>query len=243
MTDTTETTTTETSAADTATVEDTTTVDTADTTTTEDTTDTSTDAADTSAEGDDDATALGGKTEGEDDKPDGDEEEAPEGPPETYELSLKDADGNDLPLDEASVEQASEVFRDLGLNNEQANKLLPVASDLVQRTSDQVLKQVTDLGAQQRKDWLAAAKADETLGGKNWEKTLDVAGRGMDALGYPEGHEFRTLLNETGFGNNPHMIAMMHKIGEIAGEEGSFARSNSASENKVPGWEDRYETE
>lgn len=173
-----------------------------------------------------DGTVLGGKEPadepGEVSEDGAADDAAAQGPPEKYELALEGVD-----LDAPLVEAAEPVLRELGLTNDQANTLLPVANQLVERTRDGVMQQLVDAAGQQRADWLAIAKKDETIGGKNWDETVHLSAKGLDALGFTEGHPFRQALTETGFGNHRDMIFAFRKIGEMVGEDGAFVRSDA----------------
>src|SRR3546814_17813258 len=68
------------------------------------------------------------------------------------------------------------------------------------------------------------AKAAEDIGGGKWDESVHKAAKGLDALGYAEGSDFRKILNETGFGNHPDMIRIAAKLGELVGEDGEFVR-------------------
>ncbi|WP_179504353.1 MULTISPECIES: hypothetical protein [unclassified Sphingomonas] len=154
--------------------------------------------------------------------------------PEKYELALEG-----LTLDAGLVEAADPVLRELGLTNEQANTLLPIAQQIQQRTTDALVQQLTDAGAAQKKQWLDAFVADPEIGGANREQTEHLAARGLDALGFAAGHPFRTALTESGFGNHPDMIRAFRAIGEMVGEDGTFARAGAGSDSR-PVWERLY---
>lgn len=175
-------------------------------------------ASDTGEEG----TVLGG------DVRDEAAEEAPATVPEKYELAMEGVE-----LDRDTVEAAEPVFRELGLSNEQANKLVPVAKDFADRTAQATLKQIMDAGKQQKADWLAAFKADEKIGGAKTEETTHLAAKALDTLGYPEGSDFRKVLTETGFGNHPEMIRVFRTLGEMVGEDG-FIRSDATQKTDQP---------
>lgn len=186
-----------------------------------------TDAQEAAPADTEDGTALGGAptAEGEP-EPEGepDDEQLPEGAPEKYELSLEDGE-----IDAAMLEKADPVLRELNLTNEQANTLVPLAKDLVETARDNTMGQVIDLAAEQKADWLKIAKADETIGGAQWNETIELAAKGMDALGFKDGHPFRTALNETGFGNHRDMLFAFRTIGGLVGEDGGFVRSDAAA--------------
>jgi hypothetical protein len=180
------------------------------------------------AGGDDDGddTALGGK------KPDAADpaDPAPEAPvvPEAYELTAPEG----MTIDADMLTEATPIFKELGLSNEAASKVLPLAQSLIAKTQDATVQQFIDQGNQQRKAWLEEAKADPEIGGNKWDATLHTAGRGLDALGYGEGSALRTLLNETGLGNHPEMIKAMAKIGGMVGEDGDFVRADAGAQVK-----------
>lgn len=184
-------------------------------------------AAPPAADPDDgDDTALGGKAPAADPA----DLEAPAEPaapvvPEAYELTAPEG----MAIDTDLLEEATPIFKELGLSNEQANTILPVAKSLMEKTQQATVQSMIDAGNQQRKAWLDAAKADEQIGGNKWDASIDSAGRALDALGHPEGSDFRTALNETGFGNHPEMIRIFARIGEMVGEDGDFVRPDAGT--------------
>ncbi|PTR05679.1 MULTISPECIES: hypothetical protein [unclassified Novosphingobium] len=154
--------------------------------------------------------------------------------PEKYELSLEG-----MTLDPTLVDAADPVFRDLGLTNEQAGKLLPLAQQVQERTTQALIQQLTDGAAAQKKEWLDAFTADPEIGGANREQTEHLAARGLDALGFTKDHPFRKALTESGFGNHPDMIRAFRAVGQMVGEDGTFARAGAGSDNR-PVWERLY---
>ena len=122
----------------------------------------------------------------------------------------------------------------LPISNEQANALLPVAKQIMDKAVSAQTAQMTDLMAAQRKEWLDAFNADADIGGGNREQTVHLAGKGLDALGYTEGHPFRQLLTETGLGNHPDMIRAFRRLGEVVGEDGDFVRSGAGGSTQAP---------
>lgn len=201
--------------------------------------------ADPAADPDDsDDTALGGgKKPADPADPDAPADPAdpadPEPPahvvPEAYELTAPEG----MTIDAALLEEATPIFKDLNLDNEGANKLLPVAKRIADSSRDATVQSMIDAGNQQRKAWLDAAKADEQIGGNKWDASLDSAGKALDAFGHPEGSEFRTALNETGFGNHPEMIRIFARLGQMVGEDGDFVRGDAGAP-VIPVWQRLY---
>lgn len=188
-----------------------------------------------------DATVLGGAQEAASDTPAADpaqtDADASPAPvvPEKYELALEG-----VTLDPELVTAADPVLRELNLSNEAANKLLPLAQQMMERTQSAIATQLQDAAAVQRKEWLDAYHADPEIGGANREATEKAAARGLDAMGYTKDHPFRTLLNESGLGNHPDMIRFFRRFGELIGEDATFARTNTAPVQRKPAWERLY---
>lgn len=155
------------------------------------------------------------------------------GVPDSYQLTAPEG----LTLDPVAIELATPVFRELGLSNEQANKLMPVAGqfaqDLIERHQRQMLGQVQA----DRKAWLDSARADPEIGGQHWSKTIGTAAKALDALGFVKGSPFRVLLDESGLGNHPEMIRAFQRVGQAIGEDG-FERSSGIHHSR----RDRAET-
>jgi hypothetical protein len=145
---------------------------------------------------------------------------APSGVPEKYELALEGVD-----LDPAMLSAAEPVLRELGLSNDGANKLLPVANKLVRSTQDRALQDIIDAGAKQKKEWLDAYNADPALGGAARGETQRLAEQGMTAMWFKADHPFRRILTESGFGNHPDMIRTFRRLGELVSIDGHNERS------------------
>lgn len=151
-------------------------------------------------------------------------EAAPEGVPEAYELTAPEG----TTLDAEAVAAATPVFKELGLSNEQANKLMPVAAQFAQQIADKLNGQILAQVQADRKAWLDSAKADPEIGGAQWDKTLTEGAAALDRLGFPKGSGFRVLLDESGFGNHPDMIRAWAKVGQAIGDDPKFLRGNGA---------------
>lgn len=155
--------------------------------------------------------------------------------PERYDLTLEG-----FSIDPDLVQNADPVLREIGLSNEAANKLLPVARDIMARTQDMLTRQIQDAAAIQKKAWYDAFVADPEIGGGRRSETEHLAAKALDALGYRDGHPFRQALNDSGFGNHPDMIRAFRRLGEVIGEDGTFVRPTAASGRSRPVWERLY---
>jgi hypothetical protein len=174
----------------------------------------------------------GGSADGDQSGSDGDDQAAAaDGPPETYELTPLKIAGEDgaeieVPIDAALLTEATPIFKEAGLTNEQAQKLAP----LVLKVQDRLVEQQADDFAAMRAGWAKDARADKEIGGANWKETETLAAKALDTFGAGKDSEFRKLLNESGFGDHPEMIRMFRNIGEKLGED---PLTPSAQEGKV----------
>lgn len=134
-----------------------------------------------------------------------------------------------MALDAELLGEATPIFKEIGLTNETANKLMPFAAKLVENTSKATLDQMAEAGAAQRKSWLDDAKGAADIGGPKWDATLATAAKGLDAMGFVAGSPFRQFLTETGIGNHADMIRIAAKLGELAGEDSTFARADAGA--------------
>lgn len=154
-------------------------------------------------------------------------EEAP-AVPEAYDLTPPEGwEG----LDPALLETAAPVFKELGLSNEAANKLMPLAGAVYSKATADVEGAMTAAAAAQKADWARASKADPAF--SDWAGTVELSAKGLDAMGFAEGHPFRVLLNETGLGNHPDMVRVFRQLGELS-SEGTFVAGGAAAEKIDP---------
>ncbi len=162
---------------------------------------------------------------------------------------LPDAYALDMPegftLDGDTLAEADPVFREMGLSNDAAQKLVPVAAGFGRRMFDAGLKQAGDRlmsdAATTRREWADAFEADPEFGGPNRARTLSEAARAFDHYGLKAGEGLRQLLDESGLGNHPDLIRFVAQIGRDLGE-GSFERGDAvrqprAAEQKLYGAE------
>lgn len=156
--------------------------------------------------------------------------------PEKYEFNL----GEGVTVDPAIVATADPILRELGLSQEAASKLAPLAQQVAERTQAGIMAQLQDGIAAQRKEWLDAYNADPEIGGANRERTEQLSAKALDAMGFTKGHPFRQALTDSGFGNHPDMIRAFSRLGEMVGEDNTFARPNAAPSVPAAAWDRMY---
>ena len=146
-------------------------------------------------------------------------------PPDTY-ADFVMPEG--MPLDEAVLSEASPLFKELGLNQEQAQKLIDVYAKQVQAGST---KQIDDFN-QLMNDWRDQSKNDGEFGGDKFDENVKVAQSAISKYGTPE---LKQLLDEHGVGNHPEVIRFMVRVGRTLNEDvpGSIGGTPTKAEDAV----------
>ena len=147
-----------------------------------------------------------------------------EGIPDRYELTLtvKGDDGKDQPvqIDPVLLSEATPVLKDLGLTNDQANKV----AGLVPKVQHRLMQQQSDEFATLRSDWAKQARTDPEIGGAKWQQSVRYAGMAFDAAGVGKNDPFRDVLDDSGLGNHPLFIKVFARLGrKLAGQQGGKA--------------------
>lgn len=122
-------------------------------------------------------------------------------------------------LDGQALEKATPVFKELGLTQEQAQRLVDLQAEMVQ---EGVQKQ-TEQFSQLIEGWQKDAAADKEFGGEDFNKNVGIAQQAIAAFGTPE---LKQLMEDHGVGNHPEMIRFMWKVGlkikqDVPGNHGS----------------------
>ncbi|QPT15226.1 peptidase [Serratia rubidaea] len=142
------------------------------------------------------------------DKPDKDDKPAA---PEKYEFSAPE--GQELDANALSVFEP--IAKELGLSQEQAQKLVDIYPQLQQQQAEAWSKQVADWGEQ--------VKADKEIGGDNFNASVGAAQRALDQFGNPE---LREYLNASGLGNHPALVRFCAKVGKSMAEDSIVMPNN-----------------
>lgn len=145
-------------------------------------------------------------------KPAGDDGKKDDGDkvPEDGNYALKMPDGVELDAELAS--SLGPEFKELGLTNKQAQKLVDKYIEVQQKRGEEKVK---SWGETVQK-WADDAKADKDIGGDKWDGSVKNARRFIDTMGTPELKEF---LNASGGGNHPELIRIFAKAGALIKED------------------------
>ena len=153
------------------------------------------------------------------------------GVPETYTFKAPD----NYTLDPTAYEAAIPVFKELGLTNDQAQKLIDIQVAREIALAKAPDKAVTDM----RTDWQTKVKADPdmtkaTSGGKTGIDAvlLDIA-RAKNALPADLRAEFSEAMNITGAGDHPAVVKALWKLSQFVTEGSHVAGKGPSAEGQV----------
>ena len=132
-----------------------------------------------------------------------DEQKPADGAPEAYE-AFTAPEG--VVLADSVLEAAQQAFKDANLSQEKAQSLIDKLTPAIAQAQQEAL----DVAIQsQITEWVAAAKADEQIGGDKLAPALANANRVVDTFGSPE---LRDMLITSGLGNHPAVIKFCDAI-------------------------------
>ncbi|WP_164038045.1 peptidase [Serratia marcescens] len=132
------------------------------------------------------------------------EKEKKSAAPEKYEFTPPE--GQELDANALAVFEP--IAKELGLSQEQAQKLVDIYPQLQQQQAEAWSKQVADWGEQ--------VKADKEIGGDKFNASVGAAQRALDQFGNPE---LREYLNASGLGNHPALVRFCAKVGKAMAED------------------------
>lgn len=128
--------------------------------------------------------------------------------PEKYEFKAPEG----VTFDPAQIEAFTPIAKELGLTNEQAQRLvdLHAANTAAARTAaDTAWADVT-------KRWADETRADKEIGGLKFAENISVAAKAIDKFGSPA---LRKALDDSGMGNHPDVVKFFVKVGRQLSED------------------------
>ncbi|QDL30761.1 peptidase [Serratia liquefaciens] len=137
--------------------------------------------------------------------------------PEKYEFAAPE--GQELDANALSVFEP--IAKELGLTQEQAQKLVDIYPQIQQQQAEAWSKQVADWGEQ--------VKADKEIGGDKFNASVGLAQRALDQFGNPE---LREYLQASGLGNHPALVRFCAKVGKSMAED-SFVVPNQGGQRSA----------
>ena len=151
------------------------------------------------------------------------ETEGETGAPETY-ANFEFPEG--VEMDEKGMEAFQPLAKELNLTQEDAQKLITLQSDLMQRQGE-VMQEAWEAT---NTEWIEAARNDQEIGGVDHEAKMATAMKAVKQFGTKELLE---AFDATGVGNHPEMIRFAYRIGKLMEDEKIFFGNSHAPVNKT----------
>lgn len=156
-----------------------------------------------------------------DSESDSDDDSDNDGVPEKYDFEVPEG----LELDAELAEKFTDVAKDLGLSNEQANKVVGLYAEQIQGMQE---AQQASWGKTVA-DWSDELKADPEFGGAKFNENAEIAKMAVNKFG---GDDLKKALNETGLGNHPAIVKFMHKVGVSISEDSFESNEDGGGKGK-----------
>ncbi|WP_440493128.1 peptidase [Serratia sarumanii] len=124
--------------------------------------------------------------------------------PEKYEFAAPE--GQELDANALSVFEP--IAKELGLTQEQAQKLVDIYP--------QIQKQQAEAWSKQGEEWREQVKSDKEIGGDKYTANVGNAQKALDQFGSPA---LREYLETTLLGNHPELVRFFAKVGKAVSED------------------------
>lgn len=144
--------------------------------------------------------------------------------PEKYELKAR----KDSKFSEADLTEVAAEAKALGLTQEQAQKML----ESKEVGFDKYAERQQQAARDQQANWRKEVEVDKEIAGsdgKMYKQNIEVAHRALDRFA---DENFKKVLNETGLGNNPHLIRTFLRIGKGMAEDRAIVDGKTAAPTK-----------
>ena len=134
----------------------------------------------------------------------------PEGAPEAY-AEFTAPEG--ATLDKETIESAAPLFKELGLSQEQAQKLVDFYATRSGKLNESLNKTVEDM----RADWRNQIMSDKDIGSKIDQVKVEL-GRAKDRLPPAIRKEFDSAMDLTGLGDHPAIVKGIYELAKLVNE-------------------------
>lgn len=148
--------------------------------------------------------------------------------PETYTFAAPEG----YTIDPKLLETAAPIFKELGLTNDQAQKLvdIQVAREIASAKSG------TDAYAATRAEWQTAVKADPEISAAGLDRVKTDIGRVIATLPPELATDFRKAMDITGAGDHPAMVKALWKLSSLVTEGAHVTgKGPSSAGQRAPG--------
>ncbi|MEH3125561.1 hypothetical protein [Agrobacterium cavarae] len=135
-----------------------------------------------------------------------------------YDIKLEDG----IELDQALLERASPVMKELGLTNAQASKLAGVIAEQRKIEHDALSERQQKITS----DWQQEIRTDKDFGGENLTASLNNANRVIATFG---DDALKRDLVEIGIGNHPGLFRLLARVGNALSDDKPASSETAAA--------------
>ncbi len=129
-----------------------------------------------------------------------------------------------MQVDKTTLGQATQLFQDLNLPKDQAQKVVNLYAE-VKQADHQAWQQAID-------GWRNELKADPAFGGANLVQTTSSAAKAIDAYGGKDAPVIREFMKTYGLGDHPAFARFLARVGRSVSED-RLPRAQGAPAQKV----------
>lgn len=133
--------------------------------------------------------------------------------------------GDDFEISEDHMKGYAEVLKDLGMNQEQGQKLL----DFYTKVATDASERASKLWDSTNDEWQEQVKADKEIGGDNLLKVKQTVSKAFETFGDPG---VREALDMTGAGNHPAIVRTLYRMAQKL-TEGGFVQGAPAAKPRT----------
>jgi hypothetical protein len=149
--------------------------------------------------------------------------------PDKYELKAPEGQT----LDAATLEAFTPVFKELGLSQEAAQKLVDTQFKTTAAALDAANKTMADQIAAETASWAKACRDDKEFGGANYDANVKIANKAFAAFA-PPGSALRSVLYESGYANHPEFVRLFWTLGQKLSESAPPASGVPTTQKTAP---------
>ena len=164
----------------------------------------------TEADQQEEGAKTGDKAKAEGEGKETDDKDKAAGAPEEY-ADFTVPDGVEMDAD--VLTEFKGIAKELGISQETAQKFIDLQAGMETKRAEALQQALAD----QSQQWMDQVKNDKEIGGEQYDSTVKLATKTIEAFGSPE---LRAVLNDSGLGNHPELVKFCHRIGKAMSEDG-----------------------
>lgn len=157
------------------------------------------------------------------------DKDKPTGAPETYaDFSFPE----NMEVAPEAMENFKAMAKEANLPQDMAQKFAEKGAEIALNAVENYHNSQVDAYAQKVEEWHAIRAKDPLIGGTE-EAQIKALGETLRVVRAVGGEELVKALEETGGGDNPHIIKAFYKLKDMVGPDGKFVQANSGG-NTTP---------